>query len=302
MIDLYKASAGSGKTYTLSKTYLELLLKDKNPNSYRNILAVTFTNKATEEMKERILRDLFQKSLSDERAKDILIRMLHDYSAFSISTIDSFFQQALRAFAREIAHSSEYQIELDRDSLVHEAMDRLLDDMTEEDTKLLGWFSTQMEESLQNGESGDVESKLYEIGEEFVQVEEKLAYDKEKLKELKQRCKEIIVRFHKDIQAAAEGTDTSSWRATPKKFLQKYLKEFKYRDEVPAASLNFLAQGEGPVIELLDHQGRRWKQYVTAKLIEKQLFTLGLAQEFYKKYEEIKAERSVISIDRKSVV
>ena len=297
MIDLYKASAGSGKTYTLSKTYLELLLKDKNPNSYRNILAVTFTNKATEEMKERILRDLFQKSLSDERAKNILIKMLHDYSAFSISTIDSFFQQALRAFAREIAHSSEYQIELDRDSLVHEAMDRLLDDMTEDETKLLNWFSSQIEESLQNGESADVESKLYEIGEEFMPVEDKLAYDKEKLKDLKQRCKEIIVRFHKDIQAAAEGTDTSSWRATPKKFLQKYLREFKYRDEVPAASLNFLAQGEGPIIELLDHQGRRWKQYVTAKLIEKQLFTLGLAQEFYKEYEEIKAERSVISID-----
>lgn len=297
MIDLYKASAGSGKTYTLSKTYLELLLGDKNPSSYRNILAVTFTNKATEEMKERILRDLFEKSQTDSRAKDILIRMLHDYSAFSISTIDSFFQQALRAFSREIAHSSEYQIELDRNSLVHEAMDRLLDDMTEEQTKLLNWFSTQIDESLQNGEAADVESRLYEIGEEFVQVEGKLAYNKENLNELKQKCKDIIVRFHKDVQEVAEATDTSGWRAQPKKYILRYKREFKYRDEVPAASINFLAQGEGEIVDLLDYRGKRWKQYATAKIIEKLLFTLGLAQEFYKKYEEVKQERSVISID-----
>ena len=73
MIDLYKASAGSGKTYTLSKTYLELLLQDKNPNSYRNILAVTFTNKAAKEMKERV------NLLLDGSSNEVNISTFHSY-------------------------------------------------------------------------------------------------------------------------------------------------------------------------------------------------------------------------------
>ena len=84
---ILRASAGSGKTYQLSHTYLDRLLESGDPNAYRHILAVTFTNKATAEMKTRILRDLAGEAESDGRARRVLRELLHDYSAFSISSV-----------------------------------------------------------------------------------------------------------------------------------------------------------------------------------------------------------------------
>ena len=129
---ILKASAGSGKTFNLSKTYLDLLLGSPDPRRYRHILAVTFTNKATAEMKSRILSDLRSRSASDPVAKEVLLNLLHDYGSFAVSTIDRFFQQALKAFSREIGQFADYQIELDRKSLIREAMDRILDSLTED--------------------------------------------------------------------------------------------------------------------------------------------------------------------------
>ena len=149
MIDIYKASAGSGKTYQLSKTYRDLLLNNTSTDSaYRNILAVTFTNKATEEMKDRILKDLSDAARTDAKARRILINLLHDYGSFSVSTIDKFFQQALRAFSREIGYSNNYQIELDKDSLIEEAADRIIDELSEDQKELLNWIRNQYNRSL----------------------------------------------------------------------------------------------------------------------------------------------------------
>ena len=112
MIRIMKASAGSGKTFNLAKTYIRLLLTDEERYSYRHILAVTFTNKATDEMKSRILKELHLLAVSpkdspyyDElvpmfdsedglrrRAETVLCDILHDYGAFAVSTIDRFFQ------------------------------------------------------------------------------------------------------------------------------------------------------------------------------------------------------------------
>jgi len=134
-----KASAGSGKTHRLTGEYLHLLFA--KPNNHRHILAVTFTNKATDEMKSRIveelyrlasggtstfLNDLTQSFLLNEaqargRARSILEAILHDYSAFSVSTIDRFFQQTLRAFTRESGLTGGYAVELDEESLLTEA-------------------------------------------------------------------------------------------------------------------------------------------------------------------------------------
>ena len=120
MLTLYRASAGSGKTYKLTEAFLNLLFN--NPGGFKRILAATFTNKATEEMKTRIVMELYaladgdksgyleglmkrfersEQSIRNE-AKEILIDVLHDYSSFNISTIDRFFQQTMRAFTREI--------------------------------------------------------------------------------------------------------------------------------------------------------------------------------------------------------
>src|SRR5690606_14070947 len=142
---IYKSSAGSGKTYTLTMEYLKLALE--HPFAFKHILAVTFTNKATKEMKERILevlRKLTQKvdpeemmdstllthlRLSEEelksRAYDVLTSILHHYSDFSISTIDSFFQRVVRAFAREMDLQAKFDIELDQAAVMERLVDRL---------------------------------------------------------------------------------------------------------------------------------------------------------------------------------
>ena len=144
MIKILKASAGSGKTYNLAETYIRLLLSDEDPTAYRHILAVTFTNKATDEMKRRILKQSsytkdFVPSLFPspdglkQKAGDVLLRILHDYGAFAVSTIDRFFQQTLKAFSREIGQFASYQVELDKDALVSETVDRILDSLTEDD-------------------------------------------------------------------------------------------------------------------------------------------------------------------------
>lgn len=303
MINIFKASAGSGKTYTLSKTYLDLLLKADSKTAYRNILAVTFTNKATEEMKERILRDLAEEGKTNPRAREILINLLHDYGSFSVSTIDKFFQQALRAFSRELGSSGNYQIELDKASLTKEAMDRVLDDLTEKDKDLLGWFTKQLETALDNGESFHLESSLYEMAEEFGDVNEKFTYDKKKLTELKARCKEIVDTFHKDVYENALCIDTTTWGKTAAKGLAQYAgAQTKYKDSVKAANATTLAKlaetaGCEAMYALMNPQGRRWKEYRTARMVEKVIFTLGLAEEFYSKLAIIEEEKGVISLD-----
>lgn len=303
MINIFKASAGSGKTHTLSKTYLELLLKADSKTAYRNILAVTFTNKATEEMKERILRDLAKEGKTNPRAREILINLLHDYGSFSVSTIDKFFQQALRAFSRELGSSGNYQIELDKASLTKEAMDRVLDDLTEKDKDLLGWFTKQLETALDNGESFHLESSLYEMAEEFGDVNEKFTYDKKKLTELKAKCKEIVDTFHKDVYENALCIDTATWGKTAAKGLAQYAgAPTKYKDSVKAANATTLAKlaetaGCEAMYALMNPQGRRWKEYRTARMVEKVIFTLGLAEEFYSKLAIIEEEKGVISLD-----
>lgn len=303
MINIFKASAGSGKTHTLSKTYLDLLLKADSKTAYRNILAVTFTNKATEEMKERILRDLAKEGKTNPRAREILINLLHDYGSFSVSTIDKFFQQALRAFSRELGSSGNYQIELDKASLTKEAMDRVLDDLTEKDKDLLGWFTKQLETALDNGESFHLESSLYEMAEEFGDVNEKFTYDKKKLTELKAKCKEIVDTFHKDVYENALCIDTATWGKTAAKGLAQYVgAPTKYKDSVKAANATTLAKlaetaGCEAMYALMNPQGRRWKEYRTARMVEKVIFTLGLAEEFYSKLAIIEEEKGVISLD-----
>ncbi len=159
MLTVYRASAGAGKTHKLTGEYLKLLFA--SPGAYRHILAVTFTNKATDEMKSRIVEELFilssgrksdyVSSLSDQfkldeaqvraQAKRILIAILHDYSAFNISTIDRFFQQTMRAFTREIGLQGGYGIEMDQELVLTEAIDNLLSGLEKPESKeLLGWL------------------------------------------------------------------------------------------------------------------------------------------------------------------
>jgi ATP-dependent exoDNAse (exonuclease V) beta subunit len=170
MLTIYRASAGAGKTYKLTGEYLKLLFGREM--AYRRILAVTFTNKATDEMKGRIIDELYhlasgRKSgyvqlLQDaygwdeafirKKAKKILVTILHDYAAFNISTIDRFFQQTMRAFTREIGLQGGYGIEMDQELVLTEAIDNLLGDLDKPESKeLLGWLLRFAEDKIESG-------------------------------------------------------------------------------------------------------------------------------------------------------
>jgi len=148
-LNIYKASAGSGKTHTLTHKYISFLLSDNaGKDAYKHILAVTFTNKATEEMKSRIVKTLYDLSKGDgdeleglsgpdaakviARSKEALISILHDYSNFQVSTIDKFFQQIFRSFARELGSFSNYRVELRDDEVLAHVIDEMLSQLDNE--------------------------------------------------------------------------------------------------------------------------------------------------------------------------
>ncbi|HMC00866.1 MAG TPA: UvrD-helicase domain-containing protein [Flavobacteriaceae bacterium] len=147
---IYNASAGSGKTFTLVKEYLKLLLGSNNKDAFKNILAITFTNKAVGEMKERIIEalkefsseailenpnDMFlmiSKELSikpfdlHKKSKTVLTSILYNYSAFNISTIDGFTHRLIQTFAHDLKVPLNFEVELDAGLLLNEAVDRLI--------------------------------------------------------------------------------------------------------------------------------------------------------------------------------
>ena len=122
-IKVLKASAGSGKTYTLTNEYLDLLRN----SLHSKILAVTFTNKATEEMKSRIVKVLNKraKEEKDKKAAESLKTILHDYSHFNVSTIDKFFQKVVRSMFRELGFSGIYDLILDKTLLLDEMVNEM---------------------------------------------------------------------------------------------------------------------------------------------------------------------------------
>ncbi len=184
MLTVYKASAGSGKTFQLVAEYLKLLME--NPLSYRNILAVTFTNKATNEMKSRILEQLyllatgkdsaypeiltastpFNEQQIREKARLALKNILHDYHRFSISTIDAFTQRVIKAFNREMGISPNFMLELDSEMVLTEAVDRLLEKISE-DKKLRDWLVKFSEEKIRDGNSMRIEENIQQLGKEL---------------------------------------------------------------------------------------------------------------------------------------
>ena len=181
---ILSASAGSGKTYQLTLKYMCDVIQ--HPERYRNILAVTFTNKATEEMKSRILREIHtlasggnssyigeikrELGLSEaqirEGAKRARTRILHDFSRFTILTIDRFFQRILRAFIKELSLDLNYNIELDTNLLLERSTDTLIESIAENE-QLRKWLLEFAQERLEDGERWDMRSDLKQLGGEL---------------------------------------------------------------------------------------------------------------------------------------
>ena len=191
-LTVYKASAGSGKTFTLATEYIKLVVE--NPQSYRIILAVTFTNKATEEMKMRILSQLYgisrqlpdsekylkvicektgmQEAIVCERAGIALSLLLHHYNYFRVETIDTFFQGVLRNLARELDLTTNLRIGLNDTQVEELAVDHLIEDLNTTDV-ILQWLLKYIMESISDDKSWNVIGQIKTFGKTIFRDEYK---------------------------------------------------------------------------------------------------------------------------------
>ncbi|WP_162418102.1 UvrD-helicase domain-containing protein [Cyclobacterium roseum] len=272
---IYKSSAGSGKTYTLTTAYLKLALE--NPLAFRQILAVTFTNKATQEMKERIIQELKRiKNKADEtqpmdrdlmgrwdlkpselsqRAAMALTAILHDYGSFSVSTIDSFFQRVIRAFAREIDLQAKYDVELDQESIMERIVDRLLMRVVDE-PDLHRWLVDFSIHEIQKGNSWNTKKSIQDLGkkvfqEDFKKVQKEIRNFLEEPDNLKSlishlyQQKQLVIRQAEEMKAEAHQI---------RKNLELEWEDFKGGSRSFVKKIDQLGNPESPIPELTDLQ------------------------------------------------
>ncbi|MBD0723829.1 ATP-dependent helicase [Flavobacterium sp. L1I52] len=235
---IYDASAGSGKTYTLVKEYLKIILTSPKNDAYRNILAITFTNKAVHEMKSRIVGslsefakdepslkalDLMQDLVNDtqdwdrklslnvikSKSQQIIKHIIHNYAAFDISTIDKFTHKVIRAFAHDLNLPMTFEVTLDTENLLTEAVDAIIAQAGEDDilTKLLIDFTM---EKTDDDKSWDVSREILETGRlilnennrnEIVQFQDKSIGE---FVEIKKKLAEICKALEKETAVLAE--------------------------------------------------------------------------------------------------
>ena len=194
---LFKASAGSGKTFNLAIQYIALLVA-KGEHEYRHTLAVTFTNKATAEMKDRILQFLYEiwkgKGRSDaldklkevlsedyrmtlpddelrERCHRALRAILHDYGHFYVSTIDAFFQSVLRNMAHELGLNARLQVDIDDKDIIELAVESLIENLRHDNKDILPWLKNYIEEQLDQNRPWDVRRELKKMAGQLFKEE-----------------------------------------------------------------------------------------------------------------------------------
>lgn len=182
-LTVYRASAGSGKTFTLAVEYISLLVKD--PENYQHILAVTFTNKATQEMKMRILSQLygianslqssqqyFNKVKEKTNMPDAVIRnnaraaltlLIHRYNNFRILTIDAFFQRVLRNLAHELGQTANLRVDLNNEEITEKAVDQMIESL-EKGQPVLQWISTYINNSIEDDNGWNIIGKIKTFG------------------------------------------------------------------------------------------------------------------------------------------
>ena len=222
-VKILKASAGSGKTFMLAYEYVKSVIAEYW--NYKHILAVTFTNKATEEMKQRIISELnalangqstlylemlerdleINRRVIKERALTARGKILHDYSHFSILTIDKFFQRIIRSFVRELGIDVNFNLELKTDTILSSAVDAIIEDITV-DEKLKRWIVDFAEEKIQNSKRWNIKNELTALGGEIFkegyktidkthhsreEIEKVVFTSKRKANEIKKELKEV---------------------------------------------------------------------------------------------------------------
>ena len=308
-LTVYKASAGSGKTFTLTIEYIKLLIKD--PLSYKQILAVTFTNKATEEMKMRILSQLYGLSrllpdsnayleiikkdteLSEEQIRQrsslALGYLIHNYSYFQIQTIDTFFQGVLNNLARELDLTARLRVTLNDEQLKERAVDRLIEELDPKN-KVLKWVLDLLEENQEENKAWNVISELKSFGKNifsdlYKQNEKQLSSfleDENKVKEFKNTLikakKEAIEKLDKSVTAFFDilnesGLDITDFkngaRGVPSYFLTLQKQEYTKTNFPTKTALNGLTSSDAWI-----SKGAEEKKPYLRSLVEQRLMPL----------------------------
>ena len=229
---IYNASAGSGKTFTLAKAYLKILIQSNSKDQFKSILAITFTNKAVGEMKERII-DMLKSFSSEEsleaphpmfemiceelniepetlhqKSKHILKHIIHNYGAFDISTIDGFTHRVIRTFAHDLKLPMNFEVELDQERLLNEAVDSLISKAGTDKTltKVLVDFAI---EKADDDKSWDISYDFNKISKLLVNENDLFAINSLKkktlddFKNLKQQLSKEILQLEDEIVTTA---------------------------------------------------------------------------------------------------
>lgn len=269
-LTVYKASAGSGKTFTLAREYMTLVID--NPYAYRTILAVTFTNKATEEMKLRILGQLYgiahHLPESDQYLKQIhealphlsetqirknaeaaLRLLIHNYNYFHVQTIDTFFQSVLRNLARELDLTANLRIGLNDYQVEQQAVDELIESLEDTD-KLLFWIMEYIKENIADDKGWNVIGQIKSFGEHIFRdyykenanklserMDEEGFFEgfKEKMKNIKKKAKEqfdeIAASFFDALEEGGYSADDLSGKTRGIWSYFNKIKNGKYSDD-----------------------------------------------------------------------
>ena len=349
---IYKASAGSGKTFTIVREYLTLCLGN-NADAYREILAVTFTNKAANEMKAKILRfllgisesandndvkqmrDYLLEAISIEenelirRAKELYVKMLHNYSDMAVCTIDSFVQRLSRSFARELDLPGQYSVILDNDDLIDEIIQKLSDEIGK-NTFITNILSEFVEYNLSEETSWNVKKLIGEYIEKLLSED---AYrkgnyknftdlDEERYKTIKkyvhsenEKMKDALSQIIKDIETEENelGITELDYNGKAKTGLPSVKKKMSEgKSCVTTATIDKILSGEkrwndaksqisdGNIVRVYADAVERYKDLYSRKLvfeiIEKDLYLYVLRSHIFELIREYIAETSQVHI------
>ena len=351
-LTIFQSSAGSGKTFTLVKEYLKIILKD--PSNFSHVLAVTFTNAATKEMKDRILdvleelaagnksemrkaiEDDFKSELQDhlpieKRAAEALTKILYNYSHFDVSTIDHFFTRVVRALAYELKQPVKYDIDVDNERAVENAIERLFGEIhTNKETR--NWLKEFALSRLDEDKGWYIEYSLLELGMELFQekfrenfddagkkidiqqlkkLADGLVFIKESytrdLKALSKRAVDLISDFDLEIIDLKGGS-----RSVANGFIKILDGDFKLTDTFietcngyqdwfsqssrKRARIKQLVDGGLDEIgkQLAEHYSKFNTAFITANELLKNIYSYGLMGEMNKNLQKYKLENNLL--------
>ena len=350
-LTIYRSSAGSGKTFTLVKEYLKLVLK--RPKDFQHILAITFTNKATEEMKSRVLHqlrdmaegnesamqaallaelgDLLDEDALRQRAGEVYELIIHRYSRFEISTIDSFFSRVVRSFARELDIPMSYELEMNTDLALDEAIEQLFRSISA-DSELRHWLEQYAFDQIEDDRSWNVETNIRDLGSNLFKEQFQAGFARVNIS--MERLTELVAEMKKVIRLYEEGMKARGRKAVS--LIEKHqlsLEDFHYGKSGPANTFYKIAKGDFvqgsrflqaaagdlawarknspnravveqlveskllPIaVEILNHVKKYERNYRTSKALFRNIYSFGLLETLNRNLKTYRDEQNIMLI------